>query len=139
MMSFRGDSKMKNHNQRFRSALAPRVLLAAAIVLFSCAFGTKVFADPEFEHSKIVYLLDAIGSSDLEFIRNGVEYTGKEAKAHLEEKMAFVNGRIRTAEDFINYIASESSVTGISYYVQSADGSQIEAGIWLRRQLAAMK
>src|SRR5580704_11931581 len=79
MMSFRGDSKMKNHNQRFRSALAPRVLLAAAIVLFSCAFGTKVFADPEFEHSKIVYLLDAIGSSDLEFIRNGVEYTGKEA------------------------------------------------------------
>jgi hypothetical protein len=130
---------MQNHNRRFRSVLALRVLLATAIVLSPFAFGSEVLADQDPEHSKIVYLLNAIGTSDLVFIRNGVGYTGKEAQSHLEEKMDSVSERIRTAEDFINYIASESSVSGISYYVQRADGSQIEAGIWLRRQLAEMK
>ncbi|MDR3424100.1 MAG: DUF5329 family protein [Alphaproteobacteria bacterium] len=103
------------------------------------SLNTSAIANQESEHYKIVYLLNVIGTSDLVFIRNGVEYTGEEAKAHLQEKLDFVGDHIRTAEDFINYIASESSVTGVSYYVRLADGKQMEAGIWLRGELAKMK
>jgi len=111
----------------------------AAIVILSCAFSAKAFAGQISEHEKIAYLLNAIGSSDLVFIRNKTEYTGAEAKAHLQEKMDSAGDVIRTAEDFIDYIASESLTTGIPYYVRLADGTQVESGIWLRGKLAKMK
>jgi len=114
-------------------------LFVAFIVLLFLSPGTKSFANQESENHKIAYLLHAIGSSDLVFIRNDAEYTGEEAQAHLQEKMDSTEGLIHTVEDFINYIASESSVTGISYYVRLADGTQVEAGIWLRGKLADMK
>ena len=116
----------------------PRVLLVAVIIILSFAFGTKAFADRESEHDKIVYLLNTVGSSDLVFIRNGAEHNGKEAKAHLQQKLDTVGFLIHTAEDFINYIGSASSITGTPYYVRLADGTQMKAGDWMRVVLVGM-
>jgi len=84
-------------------------------------------------------LLAAVGSSDLVFIREGGEYSGKEAKAHLQTKLAFAGWRVHTAEDFITYIASKSSINGRPYYVRLTDGTQMEAETWLRSKLANLK
>jgi len=130
---------MQNVGHSLRDVLLLRVLFVAVIIILSFAFGMKAFADQGSEQYKIVYLLNVIGSSDLTFLRNDVEYTGKEAKAHLQEKLDSAGIFIHTAEDFINYIASKSLITGTPYYVRLADGTQIESGLWLRSKLAEMK
>jgi hypothetical protein len=130
---------MQRLHYPFRIVLFCRIVFVTIIIILPFVFGTQAFADQKSEHAKIVYLLKTIGSSDLVFICNGDEYTGEEAMDHLQEKMNAAGGRIFTAEDFINYIASESSMTGIPYYVQLPDGTQIEAGIWLRNKLAGLK
>ena len=117
----------------------PNVLaLILAIGLF-CTLQTHAFGSEATEHEQIDYLLDVIGSSDLVFIRNGSVFSGLEAKAHLQRKMYFSSDSIQTTDDFINYIASESSTTGIIYYIRFPDGTQIEAGSWLRNKLAEKK
>jgi len=116
-----------------------RVVFAIGILVFSFSSGARALPNQGVEYYKIVYLLNVIGASKLVFIRNGVEYTGEEARRHLLHKLDSAGDRIRTAEDFINYIASESSESGITYYVQFADGTRVEAGIWLRDQLAKIE
>jgi hypothetical protein len=130
---------MQNLHDRRRNALLPGILFVVLAVVLSFPLDVDAAVNPNSEQRKIAYLLDAIGASHLIFIRNGDEYTGEEARDHLQEKLDIAGGDIRTAEDFINYIASESSVSGISYYVRLPDGTQIEAGIWLRGKLAEMK
>jgi hypothetical protein len=130
---------MKNFHTPFRKTFLRRVMLMASILVLSFSSGARAFPDKGVEYYKIVYLLNVIGASKLVFIRNGVEYTGEEAKKHLLDKLHVAGDDIRTAEDFINYIASESSSSGITYYVRFDDGTQVEAGIWLRQELAKMK
>jgi hypothetical protein len=130
---------MQNFHNSFAKKLLRRILLVIGILVLSFSSEASAFPNKGVEYYKIVYLLNVIGASELVFIRNGSEYTGEEAKYHLREKLDNAGDRIRTAEDFINYIASESSKTGISYYVRLADGKQVEAGIWLRDQLAKME
>jgi hypothetical protein len=70
------------------------------------------FVSQESEQDKITYLLNVIGTSDLVFIRNGSEYSGGETNEHLQQKMDSAGIFIHTAEDFIHYIASGSSING---------------------------
>jgi len=130
---------MRGFRYLFRNAWLLRTLFMAGAIILSFAFGANALAGQTSEQDKIAYLLNVIGSSNLVFIRNETEYTGTEAKAHLQEKMDSAGGLIHTAQDFIDYIASESLTTGIPYYVRLADGTQVESGIWLRGKLANMK
>jgi len=91
------------------------------------------------EQEKISYLLNIIGTSKLIFIRNGVEYPGREAKAHLQKKREAVGNAIQTVDDFINNIASHSSITGKPYYIEFPDGTKIESEKWLRDKLTDLQ
>jgi len=75
-----------------------------------------------FEKSKILYLIGQIRSSSFEFERNGRIYTGSKAASHLMMKYGFAKDRVKTAEEFIQFIASESSETHKPYYVIDASG-----------------
>jgi hypothetical protein len=114
-------------------------VLVAVILVLSFSLGASAQTDQEAERYKIAYLMNAIGSSDLVFIRNGAEYTGGEAKSHLQDKLDIVGVRVHTAEDFIVYVGSTSNETGLPYYVRLADGTQMESGTWLRIKLAEIK
>ena len=116
-----------------------RALSVALLMILSITLGAQALADQSNERHKIIYLLDAVSSSHLIFIRNGHEYSGQEARAHLEEKMEFFGNPTLSANDFIDQVASQSSTTHSPYYVRFADGSQIKANIWLQKKLAEMK
>lgn len=103
------------------------------------SWSGKALAGPFTEQRKIEYLLAAIESSDLIFVRENTEYSGKDAKAHLQHKLDVAGSHVVTAEDFIEKIASQSSLTGNPYYVQFNDGTREEAGKWLRDKLADLK
>ena len=101
--------------------------------------GFTAFAQPATEQQKIEYLLNAIGSSDVVFIRNGQEYTPAQAKEHLRMKLGKAGASIRTADEFITLLASKSSFTGKPYLIRPSDGKTIESEKWLREKLAHME
>ncbi len=63
------------------------------------------------ERNKIPFLISRISQSHNTFIRNGKEYTAREAAAHLRQKYNFAFDEVKTAEQFILYIASHSIAT----------------------------
>ena len=73
------------------------------------------------------------------FIRNGSDHTAAEAAAHLHRKLAAAHGRITTAEQFIDVLATRSSWTGITYRVRFADGREVESAVWLRQLLREIR
>ncbi|HVO89372.1 MAG TPA: DUF5329 domain-containing protein [Casimicrobiaceae bacterium] len=84
--------------------------------------------------AEIDHLIDFVGGSRCTFIRNGTVYAAPEAKAHLQMKYRFAKLRLSTADDFIRYLASGSSVSGQPYHV-NCDGSELLAGDWLTEEL----
>lgn len=85
------------------------------------------------ETKEIEALLKKIETSDIIFIRNGNEHTAKEAADHLRSKWEQTNGKIKTKKDFIEQLATKSSLTGELYLVQLKDGSKIKAEDWLTK------
>ena len=81
-------------------------------------------------------LISAVESlSGAVFIRNGSEHTPREAAEHLRRKLDASNGAIRTAEDFIQQIATGSSISGEEYQIRFTDGRSVPAHEYLREEL----
>ena len=75
------------------------------------------------EKQKIFYLLSRVEKSPYAFMRNGEEHTGKEAARHLRWKYGKAMDRIKTAHEFIEYIAARSLLSGQLYMLKLNDGS----------------
>ena len=75
-----------------------------------------------FENIKIQYLIEAIRVSPLTFIRNNDPHEGKKAASHLSWKYLHALGKVKTPQDFIENIASQSTQTGQPYLVKNAGG-----------------
>lgn len=107
---------------------------------------TVLAKEPLTELQKIDALLEAVKTSDLTFIRNGKEYSAKEAYQHLSMKLKnaqrswFAPPKEKwTAKLFIEKVASRSSLSGKPYLVKLKDGKTIEARIWLEARLKEME
>ena len=89
------------------------------------------------ESARIEYLIGVIAAlPDAQFIRNGKAYDNQAAVDHLREKLRLAGGRVRTAEDFIRFCASESSITGQPYEIRFADGRVLPSAEFLQEKLA---
>jgi len=86
--------------------------------------------------TEIEYLLQAIGKSECIFTRNGEQHSAAEAEDHLRMKYNRTRSRIKTAEAFIDNLASKSSWTGKSYTMKCADDEPEPSQQWLYRELA---
>ncbi len=83
-------------------------------------------------------LLKAIETSNATFIRNGTEYNAKKAVEHLRTKWKRAGSRVRTAEQFIEHLASRSSMTGKPYEIREGKKT-VPAGDWLRGRLTKLR
>ncbi|HMW16293.1 MAG TPA: DUF5329 domain-containing protein [Accumulibacter sp.] len=113
------------------------VLLLGALASASClavAASAKV-------QSEIDGLLGNLQSSGCEFNRNGTWHSPSEAKAHLQRKREYLEGKglIKSAEDFITLGASESSSSGKAYLVRCGSGPAVASRIWLLQQLDRLR
>ena len=121
----------------------PRLLpggahLARTLAVVLLSFSTVVLADgiAPGESARIEYLLTSIAAlSDAQFVRNGSAYDAKAAVEHLRSKLRYAGSRVRTAEDFIRYCASESSVSGKPYEIRFSDGRVMSSADFLRQKL----
>ncbi len=50
-------------------------------------------------------------------------------------KLSRAGGRVETAQDFIRYIASRSSLSGEAYRIRLPDGREFKSADWLNMQL----
>lgn len=73
------------------------------------------------------------------FIRNGSEYTAKQAAAHVRSKWEKQRAAVHTTEEFIELCASKSSQTGQCYEIRLKDGPKVFAGDLLRTELKRLR
>jgi len=73
------------------------------------------------------------------FIRNGSEYDGAKAAAHLRRKLGYAGSKVKTAEQFIDYLATGSSMTGKPYKIRFADGHSVDSAVYFREQLRRLQ
>jgi hypothetical protein len=83
---------------------------------------------------EIDHLLNFVASSSCTFIRNGTEYPSDKARDHLASKYQFAGSRITTADEFIRYLATESSMSGEPYHVRCGKTEAL-SGVWLTTEL----
>lgn len=122
-------------------ALQPTILsrFSSVFVLFLSFFVTTqaLALSPE-EKKRTESLLSALGKQqNLTFTRNGTEYSAADAESHLRLKLRKTEKRLNTVEQFIDNVASKSSITGEEYYVKNANGAAIPANQYLHELLKA--
>ncbi len=109
------------------------VLSVLAVLVFLPAI---LFAREAREEARIEFLIHGVESSTgIKFIRNGSEYDGAAAAKHLRMKVNYGGSRIKTAEEFVKYCASESSLTHRKYSIRLADGTTMDAATYFTEQL----
>lgn len=98
-----------------------RTAFVATFILLSIFHGS---AKSSFtEEQKIDMLINHVRTMQgAVFIRNGKDYPPKEAGDHLEMKYKKASGRIKTARQFIDHIASKSYLSGKEYMIRLPNG-----------------
>ncbi|MGH7846087.1 MAG: DUF5329 domain-containing protein [Candidatus Binatia bacterium] len=86
---------------------------------------------------EIQHLLIYLENSECQFYRNGSWHSAAAARTHLDKKYQyFLNkGLIKTAEDFIERAAAESSTTGKPYQVKCGASAPVTSAQWLSEEL----
>ncbi|MDZ7642923.1 MAG: DUF5329 domain-containing protein [Woeseiaceae bacterium] len=96
-------------------------------------------ADPASMDAEIDFLLAAVGDSDCVFIRNGREHPAADARDHLEMKRRRGKRYFDTTEEFIERIASRSSLSGREYRIRCPGQPETSAERWFRERLDAFR
>lgn len=111
-----------------------RCLSFLLLSFFLCA--TIANARDAREQARIDYLIDSLRSlKGAVFIRNGNEYDAKTACDHLRGKLKYAGERVKTAEQFIDYCASASSMSHKPYFIQFHDGTTQETRFYFQAKL----
>ena len=108
--------------------LAGFVLCALPLVATSATMDEEIDA-----------LLDAVGSSECLFVRNGKEYDVDAAVSHLQLKRKNGGRYFKTTEEFIERIASKSSFSGKPYEIHCAEVPPQSASDWFSDRLEEIR
>lgn len=100
--------------------------------------STAHAAPPAIAATEINYLLDFVDRSGCKFYRNGSWYDSHRAQSHLRVKYDYLvaRDRIKSAEDFIDQAATQSSVSGEAYQIRCEAGPTVPSNRWLRTALS---
>lgn len=110
-----------------------RSFLCRIVMVFFASILPLAAAD---EKNRIESLITHIeGLKDANFIRNGKSYDSKNAAKFLRGKWEAKAKEIKTAEEFIDKVASVSGTTGKPYLIRFKDGREVPCGTYLKGQL----
>lgn len=108
--------------------------LFLALLMLAPASWARLSAQ---EEARVQAMLTALSQQQgLVFIRNGSEHTREEAVSHLRLKLKNTRNRINTADQFIDKVASSSSITGKPYTVRIPGKGDESAAPFLHRLIA---
>ena len=113
-----------------------RTLRLPALLLLALAPLAQAEGLSPAESGRIEYLLASVAAlPDARFIRNGESYDARAAVEHMRLKLRMAGAHVKSAEDFIRYCATASSVSGRPYEIRLPDGSLVPSAVFLRDKL----
>jgi len=99
----------------------------AFLALLLCLIPITAHAREAKQDARIEHLIGGVESlKGAVFIRNGTEYDTKAAGSHLRMKLEKAGDKVKTAEEFIEGIASKSSTSGKPYQIRKPDGTVVD-------------
>ena len=88
------------------------------------------------EKKKIEMLIQMVQENiATQFYRNGTWYSGKTAAEHLQLKLGKAGSSIKTAHDFIEKLATSSSMTGEAYKIKLPNGTILLSKVYFESKL----
>ena len=91
---------------------------------------------PNSEKQKIETLIKQVANlKDAKFVRNGSAYNADSAAVFLRRKWRANESEVKTAQDFIDKVASFSGTSGKPYLIRFKDGSESQSRDFLLAQL----
>ena len=91
---------------------------------------------PQFGKKKIETLIKQVANlKDAQFVRNGSAYNADSAAVFLHRKWQANESEVKTAQDFIDKVASFSATSGKPYLIRFKDGSESQRRDFLLAQL----
>ena len=114
-----------------------------AFILIISLVSLTVFSSDKFgpsDEDKINFVLNKIETSKVVFLRNGSEHSASDAADHLRRKMNnakkkfwfFGPERKITYKEFVEKIATKSSMSGKKYKVKLPNGRIISVEQWIK-------
>lgn len=116
-------------------------LLCFSVLLSSLFLSApKIFADvPESQRREVLHLLDFVISTDCSFERNGSKHSGEEAYKHIKRKYEHFKNKITSTEEFVEYSATKSTVSGKEYLVYCETDAPVTSKDWLLDELGTYR
>ena len=115
-----------------------RHLLIGATALMT--FSAVAAAPPGNERALIDKLIVFVESQKgMKFVRNGTEYECSEAAKFLRGKLEKMGKEVTTAHEFVERIASKSTMSGKPYHVKFHDGKTMLASQFLIEELKRLE
>ena len=88
---------------------------------------------------EVEHLLDFVQNSHCIINRNGTDYPAEKGVAHIKIKYDYFMDDIKNTEDFIEYSASRSTMSGKYYTVTCPGRETISTHDWLMEELARFR
>jgi len=124
--------------ENMKSLFTPKylfLLLSVSIVSVS-VLGNIAFADvPAGKVHEVKHLLEFVKTSGCIINRNGSNHPAEQAIEHIEMKYDYFRDRINNTEDFIEYSATKSTMSGDYYTVTCPGKKAIRTQDWLMGEL----
>lgn len=109
-----------------------RLVACCVLFVFSSLFAQQQLTEAQKIEQLINYIAHLEGCK---FIRNGTEYAPTDAANHLRLKLKKGGNAKMTAKEFIDKLASESSMSGKPYQIKWKDGKVYIIKPFLLREL----
>lgn len=116
--------------QQMNANLMRGVLVSFCFSCFSSAAYSK-----KIENAEITHLLNFVEYSDCIYNRNGTKHSGPEARAHIQKKYNYYIDDIKSTEDFIEYSATKSLISGNKYEIYCPNKATQYSQDWLLEEL----
>jgi hypothetical protein len=107
-------------------------ILVIIIALYTSVVNADVLPEQKLE---VEHLLSFVKTSPCKINRNGDLYKGNEAISHIKRKYEYFKSDIKTAEQFIEYAATKSTLSGRYYMVKCGESKSFKTKEWLLEEL----
>ncbi len=110
-----------------------QLFLPLLLLFISLPLASGADENPDAKINGLISHVESL--TDATFIRNGKEYTAANAAKFLRGKWDANKKEVKTAEDFIDKVATKSSTTGKPYLIRFKDGKETPCADYLRTRL----
>ncbi len=112
------------------------VAVAYGLVLLSMLSSADV---PPAQQYEVAHLLNFVRNTNCIIERNGDKHAGTKAYSHILNKYEYFRDKIQTTEEFIEYSATKSTLSGENYLVYCAGQAPQRSSDWLLEELSRMR